>query len=233
MHVLLVQLLNLGCGHVSPIGSNIPIRFRANIHQILIRSRCHQHREELLLEHRQPPLQILQTRKLPGTLDGLRQLTQRDCFFSCQRSCRESRTLGQLRFFELVGIPSQECHDLCRFKSRLAKSLLFAGYTYGRFLHIFGCRQDGLRAVRKAIHLLRFRWTLIVFVKRVIHPSKHCLQRHAGTFPSLNQSPVERREEQNSAPPPLKVLFDFRKVIEVIFHDGSLQRSEVGSQGEP
>ena len=33
MHILLMQLLNLRGRHVSPVRSNIPIRFRANVHQ--------------------------------------------------------------------------------------------------------------------------------------------------------------------------------------------------------
>src|ERR1035437_4043565 len=193
--VLLVQLFNLRRRHVPPVRSNVPIRFRPHIHQIVVRSRRHQHREQFFLQHGQPPLQIFQTRKFPRALDGLRHLTQRTRFFPCQRSSRESRALWQLRFLKLLSTLAQERCNLRRFKSRLSLSLFCAASPDRSFLHILSRRQHRLRAIRQAVYFFRFRGTLIVLVKRVIHPAEHSFQGDASALPSLNQSPIKRRKQ--------------------------------------
>src|ERR1019366_3213890 len=134
--------------------------------------------------------QIFQTRKFPRALDDLRHLTQRTRFFPCQRSSRESRALWQLRFLKLLSTLAQERCNLRRFKSRLSLSLFCAASPDRSFLHILSSRQDSLRAIRQAVYVFRFRRTLIVLGKRVIHPAEHNCQGDARVLQTPKQTPT-------------------------------------------
>src|SRR5271169_2392411 len=59
----------------------------------------------------------------------------------------------------------------------------------------------------------------MVFKSRV-DAAQHCLQWDTGIFPSFHQCPIESGKQQRSSPAPLKMLFDFGEVVEVVFHGG-------------
>src|SRR6202035_1929825 len=58
-----------------------------------------------------------------------------------------------------------------------------------------------------------------MLIKGSIDAAQYSFQRNAGTLPSFDQRPIERRQI-NAPTPSLKMLFDFGEVIEVVFHDG-------------
>ena len=52
------------------------------------------------------------------------------------------------------------------------------------------------------------------------------LERYARFFPCFDQRPIKSGEEQQGAPAPLKVFFNFGEIVEVILHGASLRSTQ-------
>src|SRR3984957_18170307 len=145
--------------------------------------------------------------------------------FDRNRVHRNSATLWQFRCFRQGGVAAQEGCDGLRLKAlpggRFCRWVFCVSGTYGRLLHVLGGGQHGLRTIGEAVYLLRFRGTLLVAVECCVNAAQHRFQRQASFFPSLNQRPVERREQQASATTMQESFFNLSEVVEVIFHGGS------------
>ena len=129
-----------------------------------------------------------------------------------------ARPLGQLCGEKLVSVAAQESHHLPGLKSRRPHVLLFAARdAYGRLLHLFGGSQHFLRAIGQTIDLT-FGGTFLIAFESPLNPTQHGFEWNACVLPGFNQRPIQGRKQQDAAPAPLKVLFDFGEVIEVVFH---------------
>ena len=94
-------------------------------------------------------------------------------------------------------------------------------HSNGRFLLLLRCFHHRLRAPGEAVDpaLAALLLPRFVLVKGLIDPAQGHFQRNARLAPGLDQRPVERGEQQQRAPSPLEVLFDFGEVIEVVVHE--------------
>src|SRR6266850_2565947 len=67
-------------------------------------------------------------------------------------------------------------------------------------------------------------------VKSRVDPAQNRFERYAGVFPGFNEGPIQSGEQQARTAAALEVLFDFRKVVEVIFQGTANHQGHKGSR---
>src|SRR4051812_37606355 len=85
-------------------------------------------------------------------------------------------------------------------------------------LNFFRCGQYFLVTVAERVDLAQIPATMLVFFEGPINSLEYRFDRNLCLFPGVDQSPVQCRNQQGGASLPPEVLFDFRKIIEVVLH---------------
>src|SRR5581483_8567556 len=124
------------------------------------------------------------------------------------------RRLLRADFVELLGAAIKERRDFTRLNSRRGRFSRRGAYR--SFLHVLGRSQHFLGAICEPVYLACLAGTALVFIERRVNPAQHGFERDSRILPGFYQRPVESREQQSGPAAALKMLFDFREVIEVV-----------------